>query len=142
MLRISYGGNLLVNVGPTHDGRIPIVFQERLTQLGRWMSTNGEAIYATKPFAVQKDPRTTSAWYTQSKTTPNRLYCLFTEWPTDNQLRLSIIQHVSNNSVVEILTESGLDRLKFIIDSDRVRVQLNPMVLLSNRWAWVIRITN
>ena len=30
----SCGGNMLMNVGPTHDGRIVPVFEERLLQLG------------------------------------------------------------------------------------------------------------
>ena len=30
----SCGGNLLLNVGPTHDGRIVPIFQERLEQMG------------------------------------------------------------------------------------------------------------
>lgn len=30
----SCGGNALINIGPTHDGRIVPIFEERLTQLG------------------------------------------------------------------------------------------------------------
>ncbi len=44
----SRGGNLLLNVGPTADGRIPVVMQERLLHIGRWLETNGEAIYGTQ----------------------------------------------------------------------------------------------
>ena len=43
----SYGGNILINIGPTHDGRIPPIFEERLRQLGKWLEVNGEGIYAT-----------------------------------------------------------------------------------------------
>ena len=32
---ISTNGNLLMNVGPTHDGRIMPIFQERLLQMGK-----------------------------------------------------------------------------------------------------------
>ncbi|XP_022253093.1 alpha-L-fucosidase-like [Limulus polyphemus] len=41
---ISCGGNILINVGPTPDGRIPLIFEERLRQLGQWLKVNGEAI--------------------------------------------------------------------------------------------------
>ena len=30
----SCGGNLLLNVGPTHDGRIMPIFEERLLEIG------------------------------------------------------------------------------------------------------------
>ena len=45
---VSKGGNLLLNVGPTGDGRIPVIMQERLRQIGAWLAINGEAIYATR----------------------------------------------------------------------------------------------
>jgi alpha-L-fucosidase len=47
---VSRGGNLLLNVGPTADGRIPVVMQDRLAYLGRWLKHNGEAIYGTRTF--------------------------------------------------------------------------------------------
>lgn len=42
------GGNLLIDVGPTADGRIPVIMQERLLQIGDWLKVNGESIYGTK----------------------------------------------------------------------------------------------
>jgi alpha-L-fucosidase len=47
---VSRGGNLLLNVGPTADGRIPVVMQDRLAFLGEWLKYNGEAIYGTRTF--------------------------------------------------------------------------------------------
>jgi alpha-L-fucosidase len=44
---ISRGGNLLLDIGPTSDGRIPVIMQERLLHIGQWLKTNGEAIYGT-----------------------------------------------------------------------------------------------
>jgi len=48
---VSRGGNFLLDIGPTADGRIPVVMQERLTDIGTWLQVNGEAIYGTQPFA-------------------------------------------------------------------------------------------
>ena len=47
---VSRGGNLLLNIGPTADGRIPVIMQERLAFLGEWLAKNGEAIYGTSTF--------------------------------------------------------------------------------------------
>ena len=47
---VSRGGNLLLDIGPTADGRIPVIMQERLIEIGNWLKTNGEAIYGTKPW--------------------------------------------------------------------------------------------
>ncbi len=52
-----------MNVGPTHDGRIVPIFQERLTQMGSWLKVNGEAIYASKPWRVQNETTTKGIWY-------------------------------------------------------------------------------
>jgi alpha-L-fucosidase len=47
---VSRGGNLLLDIGPTADGRIPVIMEERLEQIGSWLQKNGEAIYGTKPW--------------------------------------------------------------------------------------------
>jgi len=47
---VSRGGNLLLNIGPTADGRIPVEMQDRLAFLGNWLAVNGEAIYGTRVF--------------------------------------------------------------------------------------------
>lgn len=44
---VSRGGNLLLDIGPTADGRIPVIMQQRLADMGAWLSKNGEAIYGT-----------------------------------------------------------------------------------------------
>jgi len=45
---VSRGGNFLLDIGPTGDGRIPVVMQDRLLEIGKWLSVNGEAIYGTR----------------------------------------------------------------------------------------------
>ena len=51
----STGGNMLMNVGPTSDGRIAPIFEERLRETGAWLDVNGESIYSTVPWIHQND---------------------------------------------------------------------------------------
>ena len=51
-----------MNVGPTHDGRIMPVFEERLRDMGAWLKVNGESIYSTIPWKYQKENDTKGLW--------------------------------------------------------------------------------
>jgi alpha-L-fucosidase len=51
---VSRGGNLLLDIGPDADGTIPVVMEQRLTEIGNWLAVNGDAIYGTRPFTVAK----------------------------------------------------------------------------------------
>ena len=47
---VAAGGGMTLNVGPAADGKIPLLQQERLLDLGKWLEINGEAIYGTRPY--------------------------------------------------------------------------------------------
>jgi alpha-L-fucosidase len=49
---VAHGGNLLLNVGPRGDGTLCPMQAERLKAVGRWLATNGEAIFKTRPWIV------------------------------------------------------------------------------------------
>lgn len=51
-----------MNIGPTHDGTISVIFEERLRQMGTWLKVNGEAIYETHPWRSQSDDVTPNVW--------------------------------------------------------------------------------
>lgn len=49
---VSRGGNLCLDIGPRADGKIPVIMQERLLEIGEWLAINGEAIYGTRMWKV------------------------------------------------------------------------------------------
>ncbi|MBM3310627.1 MAG: hypothetical protein FJY80_03865 [Candidatus Aminicenantes bacterium] len=80
----SKGGNFLLNVGPTAEGLFPQASIDRLREIGRWMKTNGEAIYAT-----QASPFKALSWgrCTQKQVQGGvRLYLHVFDWPADGTL--------------------------------------------------------
>jgi len=75
---VSRGGNLLLNVGPTSDGQIPVVMQERLLDIGNWLEVNGEAIYKSrKPGLSYKGSGDQKLYFTSKN---DSIYCFFTDW--------------------------------------------------------------
>jgi len=81
---VSCGGNILINIGPTKEGTIAPIFEERLTQLGDWLVTNGEAIYESHPWKFQNDTVNPNVWYTSSNS--SAVYAILLKWPADRKV--------------------------------------------------------
>ncbi|XP_043217743.1 alpha-L-fucosidase-like [Amphibalanus amphitrite] len=124
---VSCGGNVLINVGPTRDGRIVPVFEERLTQLGEWLGVNGAAIYGSRPWTVQNDTLQGDVWYTQRA---GDVYAIALSWPAGGQLRLG--------SAPQQLTSCQLLGHGPVPCQDGV-VEFPDLTEVTGRWAWVVR---
>eukprot|EP00392_Amoebophrya_sp_AT5.2_P009288 g9316.t1 len=61
---VAYGGNLLLNVGPSATGIIPAVFQQRLKVIGAYLRINGEGIYQTRACWEAQEERHIEGFYT------------------------------------------------------------------------------
>ncbi|KAF7245922.1 Tissue alpha-L-fucosidase [Varanus komodoensis] len=113
---VSYGGNYLLNVGPTKEGIIVPIFQERLLALGKWLSINGEAIYESKPWRVQKENGTEGTWYTSKGAI---IYAIFLTWPEGSMLTLS--SPILSGSV-QVFVEADLKELKRKEDIQNLKI--------------------
>ena len=93
-------GNILINVGPTKEGTIVPIFQERLLQLGTWLGINGDAIYESVPWSVQNDTLTSGVWYTSKD---SDVYAIVLNWPDGNVLNLGAATPLFGSSSEVIL---------------------------------------
>uniref|UniRef100_A0A1B6F165 Putative alpha-L-fucosidase n=1 Tax=Cuerna arida TaxID=1464854 RepID=A0A1B6F165_9HEMI len=134
---VSCGGNLLLNVGPTKDGIITPIFEERLTQLGTWMKVNGEAIYKSKPWKVcQNDSMTSGVWYTTNKKM-TILYATFSPWPKNNFIKLGCPKFTLNTKV-QLLGHP--EYLEYLNSKPFVEVKLPNKANVTSEWVWTLKI--
>ncbi|MES2308746.1 MAG: alpha-L-fucosidase [Verrucomicrobiota bacterium] len=57
---VSKNGNLLINIVQTPEGNLEQDVLEILNQIGQWTSTNGEGVYATRPWKIYGEGPSTS----------------------------------------------------------------------------------
>lgn len=90
---VARGGNLLLDVGPTADGRIPVIMQQRLLDIGGWLRVNGGAIYGTHPWRIAGEGE--NIRYTAKG---GAVYVIVKTWP-GKELSLTEIKPAKNSSV-------------------------------------------
>lgn len=77
---VSSGGNYLLNIGPKADGTIVPFERQVLAGVGKWLNTNGEAIYGTNVSAIAHQD-----WGSVTAK-DNRLYLHIVNFPENNIL--------------------------------------------------------
>ncbi|KAJ4431861.1 hypothetical protein ANN_20467 [Periplaneta americana] len=138
---VSCGGNLLMNVGPTKDGMIAPIYEERLRSMGEWLEVNGEAIYSSRPWASQNDTITPGVWYTKSgeNVVDPVVYAIVLDWPQGNILTLGAPQ-LADQSTVSLLGYS--QPLQWTAESGSIQVQFPDKAEVKTEWAWVLKLTS
>ena len=86
---VSKGGNFLLNIGPTCDGRIPVIQQQRLSDIGKWLKVNGEAVYGSTSAEIISINNT---YFTKKE---NVLYAISEIFPAE-ELVLDLAQPVKD----------------------------------------------
>ncbi|GAA3615295.1 alpha-L-fucosidase [Flavivirga amylovorans] len=94
---VSKNGCLLLNIGPKADGTIPQESEDILTNMGKWLSVNGEAIFETRPWKIygegptkvskghhsEKENKLATAKDIRFTTKENYLYATALNWSED-----------------------------------------------------------
>jgi len=133
--KVARGGNLLLNVGPTSDGRIPVIQQQRLRDIGDWLRINGDAIYGTRVWenapAIDEN---TSLYFTAKG---DDLYAIVTSWDAGD----IIIDGLRNPGKVSMFGFEG--EVEFSFSDNRLRITPPPLNPGNNpsQYAWVYRIS-
>jgi alpha-L-fucosidase len=132
---VSEGGNLCLNIGPTADGLIPVIMQERLLDIGAWLKVNGEAIYGSRAWESRPAPEpNSSVFYTRNG---KDLYVICTKWPE----KPLVIPSLNQNGKVSLVGSEIPVKAKF--EGGKLSVS-PPPVNPSNspcKYAWVFRIS-
>ncbi|MDR2774821.1 MAG: alpha-L-fucosidase, partial [Tannerella sp.] len=133
--KVALGGNLLLNVGPTADGRIPAIMQQRLSDMGKWLKVNGEAIYATKPWDAASKNADISAVYT---TKGSDLYIIFTKYPAKG---VTISGVAKKPASVKLL---GSDvKVSYVANGKNLTIR-PPLLMMGQspcNYAWVFKVS-
>ncbi|KAL4629473.1 tissue alpha-L-fucosidase-like [Arapaima gigas] len=131
---VALGGNYLLNVGPTADGTIPPVFEERLRSLGNWLRVNGEAIYASRPWRVQSENGSAPIWFTCRE---QKVYAILLSWPPDYTVKINAPK-TSPQTNVTLLGFSG--HLKWSPLQPSGLVVTLPVSSLAGGHGWTLRL--
>jgi alpha-L-fucosidase len=130
---VSNGGNLCLNVGPRADGVIPVIMQQRLIDMGRWLEVNGEGIYGTRPLGNTR--RQEYIYYTQKN---DDIYVITTKWP-DEILTLNSLK-INPNSTITLLGTNT--KLKWKSINNNIQIDTSDITpnMIPCEYAYLLKI--
>jgi len=139
---VACGGNMLLNVGPTHEGQIPLIFQDRLASMGAWLKINGESIYATKPW-IKAQNQTDSIWYTQNPSS-GTVYAIALYWPGSSAADSLILNAPTPSAQTTVTILGYSDAIKWSASGAGIEIFLPPLQYLPTtlKHAYVFKLTS
>lgn len=136
---VSKGANFLLNVGPTGTGRFPEPVVANLLEVGQWLQVNGDAIYGSSPWKINKEGPTQvrfssteqrqkerfdvqfssgDVWFTAKQ---DRVYAISLVRPGNRRFHIQSLQNASFSSI-NLLGEVG--KVSWHREDDRLIIDL------------------
>ena len=110
------GANLLLNIGPRPDGKLPDQALDRLREMGTWLRANGETIYSTEAGDFEAQP-----WGTSTRS-GNRLFVhILTPESTD------IFLPVNGKKLKSAVEYSSRAKVRYTKSKDGVTLHLDSI---------------
>lgn len=95
---VSLNGNYMLNIGPRANGDVPYEISIRLTEMGKWLAENGEAIYGAGAFDLKSDQHDWgNITYKKDLSGNHKVYLLVFNWPLNKKLVVTGIRDAPKN---------------------------------------------
>lgn len=166
---VARGGNFLLDVGPTADGRIPVIMEMRLQEIGDWMAVNSEAIYGTRRWKEHSQwsegerPTTKRGGYktgfsvlsvtTEPKSNDQAVkvawftekdgsvYALLPKWPADGKMTIQGYDHTEATAATMLGTDKPVAVTAAEGGTQIDLTAITPADLPKSGTPWVIKLT-
>ena len=132
---VSKNGNLLLNIGPRPDGSISDIQLDRLRALGRWLRTNGDAIFDTHPW-IRPSTKTSDGIDVRFTRKGDAAYAILLDKPKGAEVTIQSL-FPAENMTVQLLGAPG--NLQWTHQEKDVTIALPAS--LPGEYAWVFRLT-
>lgn len=108
---VSLNGNFMLNIGPRANGDVPYEISNRMLEMGKWLETNGEAIYGAEAFELHKDQHDWGKITCKKTADGFKLYLHVYTWPLNKELNLTGITETPKK--VYLLADKQKSELSF-----------------------------
>ncbi len=108
---VSLNGNFMLNIGPRANGEVPYEISQRMLEMGKWLTVNGESIYGAEAFDLNKDLHDWGKITVKTENGKTTLYLHVYNWPVNKQLFLSGIS--SKPEKIYLLADKQKNKIPF-----------------------------
>ena len=138
---VAAGGNLLLDIGPAADGTIPVIMQQRLLDIGKWLDVNGEAIYGTRAFINDKkqeaiNPETNKSIFFTKK--GRDVFVILLNWPKTEV----VLKGIKTTPGTKITLLGSSKPVRSRTSGGNITINLPQLTPDDYQPAYVLKITN